>query len=336
MKVKVFPFQPHCFAFGGFELQMLNALKASKNVGVIISKIDYWDRSLDFDIVHLWGIGNHNYQIIEWSKKNQKIVVASVLLPYFESISEKLKFYLRFFFSRVFRAHLKYFSQIDRFSVVNNEQKIILNRYYKIPVFKIDVIPNIVENKFFLKPQLSFKKKYNIENFVLCTGNITKRKNQVNLIKACEKLDLFVVLIGNIIEGEEGYTQEFLELISKSRNVLWLKDLSNSSEELIAAYYDCDVFILPSTNETQPISILEAKAVGKQIILLDRKYAHQKYFENAIFAKSNSIEDIANAFSIFYSGSFNKNSKETISDCSEENVGNMFKVFYKSAFSIKN
>src|SRR3569623_2271318 len=63
MRVKFFPWQPHCFAFGGFDMQMLDTLDSIKNVGVDASKLDIWSRDNNFDIIHLWGVGMLNYHV---------------------------------------------------------------------------------------------------------------------------------------------------------------------------------------------------------------------------------------------------------------------------------
>lgn len=39
--VRVVPFQPHCFAFGGFEVQMLAAMESARTVGVNIAPLDF-------------------------------------------------------------------------------------------------------------------------------------------------------------------------------------------------------------------------------------------------------------------------------------------------------
>ncbi len=68
MKVKYIPFQPHCFAFGGFELQMLNTLEAVVNSGVIAEKLNPWGRVNDFEIIHYWGLGFIHFESILWAK----------------------------------------------------------------------------------------------------------------------------------------------------------------------------------------------------------------------------------------------------------------------------
>jgi hypothetical protein len=55
--VRVIPAQPHCFAFGGFEIQMLAAMESAWAAGADVAPLDYWRREADFDLLHFWGDG---------------------------------------------------------------------------------------------------------------------------------------------------------------------------------------------------------------------------------------------------------------------------------------
>src|SRR5665647_167424 len=252
MKVKYYPWQPHCFAFGGFDIQMINTLDSVLKAGVDASKLDIWSRDNDFDIIHLWGVGILNYQIIDWAKKSGKAIIATVLSPYNDTTRSKLGYYYRYFFQ--VRQLIHYYKLIDRIVVLNDLQLNVLAKYYKVSPSKIEIIPNIVEDKYFEIPDFNFSKKYGIDNYVLCTGNISSRKNQYNLAIACINLNVNLVLIGNILDGELNYGKKLETLIDKHKNILWIRELPKASEELVAAYYNCSIFALPSKNETQPIS----------------------------------------------------------------------------------
>ncbi|MFY9164419.1 glycosyltransferase family 4 protein [Aquirufa antheringensis] len=328
MKIKYFPYQPHCFAFGGFDLQMLNALKAVSESGLNVTKLDIWSADKDFDILHLWGLGPHNYQIIDWSKKAKKKIVVTLLLPYFDTVRLKLSYFKNFLTSNQ-KQYRYYLNLIDRLVVVNELQLVILNKYYNVPIDKIDVIPNIVEERYFELPNFDFSKKYNIENYILCTGNISPRKNQLNLTKACIQLKLNLVLIGNVLDGEVAYANELESIVQKNENIRWIKGLPNASNELVSAYYHCLAFALPSVDETQPISALEASAMGKPLLMLDRKYAHQKYYNNVTFCRSESVSDIVMALLNFSLNTAHVSYNRELQNCRQENVGNLYKGVYE-------
>lgn len=326
MKVKYLPHQPHCFAFGGFDLQMLNTLKAVQEVGVDASKLDFWERKSDFEILHVWGLGPHNFSTIEFAKKAGKVVVATVLLPYYDSLRSKVGYYYRFWQSIESKRVLR---KIDRVVVLNNLQFEILRKRFSVPASKMKIIPNIVEEPYFKTPVFDFKKKYGIEDYILSTGNICKRKNQYNLALACINLNKNLVIIGNVLDGEEEYGKLIRDLTTKHQNIRWISSLEAGSDELVAGYYHCKAFALPSKSETQPISALEAVAVGKPLLLLDRGYAHQSFYKNAVLSKSPSVEGIIKGLVKVTSISGLKKEPE-IYTCRKEAVGHLYKDLYNN------
>ena len=52
-------------------------------------------------------------------------------------------------------------------------------------------------------------------------------------------------------------------------------------------------FALPSFNETQPISALEAAAARKPLVLANRPYSKQEFYANAALSEPDSIDSIA-------------------------------------------
>jgi glycosyltransferase involved in cell wall biosynthesis len=325
MKVKYLPYQPHCFAFGGFEIQMLSTLTAVKNAGVDADKLDIWSRENDFQIIHLWGVGTPNYAVIDWAEKASKTVVATVLLPYHDTLRSKLGYIHRLF--RI-KQLINYYKKIDKIVVVNELQAKVLSKCYKVAPSKIEIIPNIVEDRFFTIPGINFSEKYQIDNYVLCTGNIQFRKNQYNLALACISLNLNLVIIGKILDGELSYGKKLEALTSRHKNILWIPELPHASEELVSAYYNCMIYALPSRKEMQPISALEAAAMQKPLVLMDRMYARQSFYKDAVLCKSPAVKHIEAALSLCIKHKSQIRENREILKCKSEQVGKMYKECY--------
>jgi glycosyltransferase involved in cell wall biosynthesis len=332
MKVKYFPYQPHCFAFGGFEIQMLNTLDAVIEAGVDASKLDIWSRDNDFDIIHLWGIGIPNYEVIDWAKKSGKIIIATVLTPYHDTLRSKLGYYYRRFLAGSGKRLIHYYSLVDKLVVINNLQVNPVRTYYKVPIDKIEIIPHIVEEKYLNSSGLNLKTGKRLGNYILCVGNICPRKNQVNLALACVNLNLKLVLVGNVLDGEENYGKKLEAITVSNQNILWIRELPNASEELIAIYFNCSVYALVSKGETQPISALEAVAMKKPLILLDRMYAHQSYYKGAILCKSPKVKDIEVALKKSLSSRNALKENLEILNCSAEKIGESYRNCYSRLF----
>jgi glycosyltransferase involved in cell wall biosynthesis len=177
---------------------------------------------------------------------------------------------------------------------------------------------------------LILKKKYEIENYVLCTGNICARKNQYNLALACINLNLNLVLVGNVLDGETLYGEKLAAFAKQHSNIRWIKELAHGSDELIAAYFNCMIYALPSKSETQPISALEAVAVNKPLVLLDRMYAHQSFYKGATLSKFPSVKSVEKALSTAMGNSISSKQNIEILNCSKEKVGSLYKNLYEN------
>jgi glycosyltransferase involved in cell wall biosynthesis len=324
MKVKYMPNQPHCFAFGGFDIQMLATLKAVNNAAVLASKLDVWSRDSDFDILHCWGLGFMNYETYEWAKKAGKQLVSTILMYDIEGFEKKLKFKIS---SLIYKQRLliQMLALPDAVVVVNESQAELCHKYYKVAEGKISIIPHVVDESFFQASKVTTDAGY-----ILTTGNICRRKNQLSLAMACIKQNMQLVIIGKIMQGEEKYGQELAALVKANPQLItWIPELKENSTEILNYYANCSLFALPSFVEQQPISLLEAAIMQKPLLIADRNYAHQKFYSNAYLVDPASTNDIANGLM-----QINKNKPayippaETLNLCNSKLIGSAYTELY--------
>lgn len=291
MKISVLPFQPHCLAFGGFEIQMLAAIEAAQMAGINISKLDVWNRHEDFDILHLWGLDSANLQAVIWAKKARKRIVLSALLPY-----STPKTIARNMIGQLFgykRDQNKILALVDHLIVVNDAQASAAKSMLGFPKDRISVIPNIVGDIYFRRDKDDAGvEDYGIENYLICTANVCSRKNQVLLAKAASEENIPLLIVGQKQAGEDKYIDALRELINKNNKIRWVTGLPAYSSKLYEAYRNSAGFALVSTNETQPISALEAAAMGKPLLLSNSAWSRQCFYSGACLVNQNSINSI--------------------------------------------
>jgi glycosyltransferase involved in cell wall biosynthesis len=273
---------------------MLAAMESARAAGADVAPLDHWRREADFDLMHFWGgMGLDHGYTVKWAHAGGKKTVLTALVDY-----PGWKSWLRHQTSLLVglaRLLKPMLATLDCITVVNEAQAKFLIGTVKFPAEKLAVVPNLVEDIFFEKTGTTSGTAFGVENYVLCVGNVCRRKNQLSLIAACHKLGVPLLLVGNALTGEEEYGQVVSEAISGCPGSGWIPWLSPGSRELASAYRDARVFALLSRAEQQPISALEAAAMRKPLVLADRPWARQEFYEHAALADSRSVDAIAGA-----------------------------------------
>ncbi|MFN0049482.1 MAG: glycosyltransferase family 4 protein [Cytophagales bacterium] len=323
MKVKFIPNSPFAFSYGGFEIQTKATLNAVQSVGVDASFIDFYSEDNDFEVAHIWSATPGSSKLAELAKKAGKKVVVTALLSYFESRNEQI----RYFISDLIRKYeyLKKFNKTaDAFVVMNELQKEVAIKYCRISDEKVEIIPNTIDSNFY---KIS---EYNKDSFVLCSGNVCQRKNQLNLVKACLLADKPLVLLGTVLDGEAAYGQQIDELVATNSSIKWVKGLNHASDQMIQLYSQASVIALPSFVEQQPLCLLEGAAMNKPILTSNKAFGKQPLYQNAKLVDPNSVASIAAGIhSVFETPEKFIVPKSIINTCKKDSIGNAYKELYQ-------
>lgn len=288
MKIRVVPAQPHCFDFGGFDIQMVRTLEVLQAMAVDIKPLDFWSRDGSFDILHFWGFDVSHLLTARFAVRHGKKIVLTPLFPYVTPRS-----WLRNLASRIegrARPRLELAGLVDRFLVVNEQQGETAQRFFHVPSRKIEIIPTMLDDRFFVDPGPLEQLDDGFSRFFLCAGNICERKNQLRLARAAIAARVPMLFAGDVAGGEEAYGEAFARLISQHAYLRWNRWMAGP--ELLKAYRASIGVVLPSFNEQQPTTALEAAALGKPLMLGRRSYAHQKFYQNALLVEPGSAGQI--------------------------------------------
>jgi glycosyltransferase involved in cell wall biosynthesis len=311
MRIKYVNNQPHCFDFGGFDYQMLRVYDLCAKDGCSVSKLDLWQRNIDFDGVHIWGYEHNRLELINSSKKHGLKVYISALLPY-RSLRSDIAAVKRYLFQNE-RAKRKASKVVDKLLVVNDEQAESAKFYYGFKNEQIAVIPTILDDGFF-----NCSSPQGRGDFFLMVGNICERKQQLEVARIMVELNERAVFIGNLLNPTSDYTYEFMNLIKKNKKLEWIQSVQ--VEELIKCYMDCSAIIVFGKIECQPAAGLEAVALNRPLIMLGEPYSNQRYFKNATIIKSN-FSSIIQLKDLIMSRKFKINSyTNDIEECRAQNA----------------
>jgi glycosyltransferase involved in cell wall biosynthesis len=119
-----------------------------------------------------------------------------------------------------------------------------------------------------------------------------RRKNPLDIIKACKDLNIPLVLIGAPTSGEEDYFCECQKMAQSSEKIKMIGFLPHDSEELSSAYAAAKVFVLPSNFETPGLAALEAGLAGCNIVITRYGSTREYFRDHAWYVDPWSLKDL--------------------------------------------
>jgi glycosyltransferase involved in cell wall biosynthesis len=330
MRIRTVPAQPHCFLYGGLDIQMVRTNELLRSVGIDARPLDWWSRDESFDILHVWGLTRQHQSLVRIAKNYGKKVVMTPLLPYLSPTT-----YLRHWAGLIEgrrRLDMDILRHVDVMLVVNQPQAETAAKLYGFSRQSIKVIPTILDPLFFdqtvVRPPLD-----DFQNYVVCPGNILARKNQIRLAKAALQIGCPMVFVGNTMGGEEAYTAEFQQLVEANTIIKWYKWLS--LEDIVRVMGNAKAIALPSFAECQPASGLEAVALQKPLLLANRSYAYQEFYLGATLVDPKSVESIAEGLLQIIENPIQYTPKrDLVNDCRPDIVALKLRNIFESLVSL--
>ena len=247
----------------GSKMQAEIWLKELERKGHHVDRITPWGHYewRDFDIIHVFGFGLWNYDMIHWgSGLNPNFVFSPIIDTNTPIWKYRLATHcgcekLRLFSQNYALRKLK--NKIKLFFVRSEHEAKYLKDGYGIGQDKIALVPLSYRN-------IDYRPDIKKEPFCLFAGTMTQpRKNVPRLIEAAQKYNFKLKLVGNT--GNEESEKYLRSLTNNSQNIEILGFVSD--EELISLYSRAKVFALPSINEGVGLVALEAAMHGCNIVI---------------------------------------------------------------------
>lgn len=206
-------------------------------------------------------------------KKNQIVTIhdaAVCAMP--ESFSFLFRTWYKFMFYIVGKRAKKVFT-------VSNFSKKEINKYFNIPLEKIDVTYNGIDHMRNIKPDESIFSKCTIEknNYVLAVSSLNPSKN-FKLILETAKIspEINFVIAGGT--NSTVFKEQGLEITSNVKFIGYVSD-----EELVALYKYASCFVYPSIYEGFGIPPLEAMFFNCPVILSDIEVFKEIYMDSVLY-----------------------------------------------------
>lgn len=171
---------------------------------------------------------------------------------------------------------------------LSKDYKQFINKKYGINENKIIVSPNGVSEKFFINKEKKLNKIPNL----LFVGRLSVEKNIPKLIEAASLIKNKVILH---IVGEGEKKEELKNLILNKRMKNVILHGKKTGKELIDFYKHADVFLLASSCEGLPLTLLEAMASRTPIIASNIRGIREIVGNVGILVRPPTSENFARA-----------------------------------------
>jgi len=246
------------------------------------------------------------------------------------SLIRKLSLFLDYLIGTLFR--------LDNIIFISKYNQ-LLNKHIYI---KTALIPNPVTSIFLNTP--TFKKT---QNRLLYVGAIHERKNILLLLESMSqliKINIFynLKIIGDFTSIK--YKNKVVEFIKYERLEPFINFLGwQSAVNIVNTYSISDILVLPSNQETLPLTIIEAQSSGL-VVIATKVGGISELIENNyngfLINKKDSIE-LTSILKMLYDNSamiekISKNaSNSTKNKFSSQNIAGLTRVFYKEILGSK-
>jgi len=295
---------------GGDTQQVMQTAEALRNLGVTVD-IKLRGEQIDFnayDLVHFFNIGRPADLIDSLKKISVPLVISSIWVDY----SEYDRNSRPFLFKLLGRFGMEYAKSIGR--SYNGSDKFPGLRYLflgqkksmKMLLKKADLVLTTSESESkrieqtfgayhktkVLKlglPEAFHQQENNTKRQgVICVGRIEHSKNQLNLIIAAKNADWQLHVIGKYALNQKSYNRQCHMAAGNNVTFAGWYDTPN----LIEAYNQARVLVLPSYYETYGLVVIEALSQGCNLALADRPEMNQIFAGKAEFFDPNNPADI--------------------------------------------
>ncbi len=182
----------------------------------------------------------------------------------------------------------------DKIIAISQQTKKDIIKFLHVPESKIVVVyqgcHDVFKTQYSLQETRDVAEKYNLPiDFILNVGTIEIRKNVLAVVKAIEKIDTYLVIIG----ADTAYKQEILDYIQEHnihQKIFFVAGLS--LKELAIVYHLATIFVYPSLFEGFGIPIIEALYSKTPVITSYSGVFPEAAGPNSIYVNPTDIAEI--------------------------------------------
>lgn len=298
MRVCVVPEFPLNLMTGGLQVQAVETCAAVAAVGgdIQCELFDWSSRQPLADVYHFIGMPPHMVRIAELVAAQRRPFLVTLLLGAPSPGAVRLATARSWLKSVLARGHSlrNLLHAAARVITITEAEAEAARRIGGLDPQRLAIVPHGVGAAFFQREVQPWQALNGSEPFILCVGAVQPRKNQLLLSQAANELRLPLVLIGPVLPGAEHYGDQVAAEMRRNEALggRWIRGLEQGDPLLVAAHHACRLFCLLSAEETQPISVMQAMAAARPVLLLRSGYTQQAPFAQLASAQDASLATV--------------------------------------------
>lgn len=272
---------------GGGEVQLDQTKRALETQGYQVELFNQWRPQVDAYLFHQFSTQlGVKFVVDGYRERNAKIAISPILWAEFDRGG--------FYFELLHQL----LNSADILFTNSDAESLKIAKNFELPLNVFHKTRNAISEEFFtLGDEGIFREKYGVKgDFILTIGNIDRRKNTDLLVRACQELDLPLVVLGSVRDPE--YFSQFSDVYPKASFLGAIVD----KEMIKSALRACSVFALPSLCETPGIAALEAASQGAKVVVTKEGAAPEYLDGHAWFVDPTSFEDLVTKLRMAMSG----------------------------------
>lgn len=317
---------------GGDTTQLLKTKEELEKLGVKVDiNLDFSPDLKDYDLVHVSNITRiqETYLQVKNAVKQKKPIALSTIYWPTEEFEKKGQIGIRKLINdsisidneERIKAFARYIKDPDsrneatknlwRIGYTKMQMEVLKNANVLLPNSQIEM-EKINDNysitsskKYFVVPNAIdydiAQSQFNVTNrkfdkfkdSIVCVGRIEPRKNQLNLVKALNKTDLKLFIIGSVSKNQQAYFSKVKHYIDLNPNFHYVPYMENT--EIYQVYKNCKVSALPSWYDTPGLVSLEAGVMGCNLAISSKGSTKEYFGKMADYCEPDDLIGIKNA-----------------------------------------
>ncbi|MPQ48288.1 glycosyltransferase [Marinifilum sp. N1E240] len=257
------------------------------------------------DIIHVQGASPILLSLRGINRKNLIITQHGIMaeeIKYQASLQGKLKFWIKKLIEQF------YFTSFTNFTFISEKNREFLIKKKQIQDITGELIYNPVNPSFF-----DVKNKNGRTKKIIYVGVINPRKNLMCLLQAFNQVrnsmeNAELMIVGGFTNAK--YEQKIKQFIANNNLQNRVHFLGwKTQSEILKIYSEVDLFVLPSLQESLPVSIAEAMAASKPVIATDVGGVSEMITEgkSGFLIESNNFNQLGEYLREAFSEKFNYN-----------------------------